>query len=338
MTFPHRKEAFTEIYPGIFRTTLPIPGRRPGPVNVYLFQGEINVLVDTGAKHTVHLLKKAFRDLGFDIKTLNQIIATHGHLDHYGAARHLIRCTGGHATLAAHPEDVHAIRTGREVPLGTYKDYFSAMGVPVVLRFLMMPLMFLGKFLADPCRVDLLLNDGDKIRLGNYDATVLSTPGHTRGSVCIYLETEKILLAGDHIIEHITPNAFVMLEKNRFLPQRLSQSEYYASLEKIEALSPELVLTAHGQPVTDIKKIISGYRESFEKRKEKLLGIINGDKKTVYRIARELFPELGGKRFSLDLFLAISETYTHLQVLEREGKIAMEMKQQKLRVENACAA
>ncbi len=52
--------------------------------------------------------------------------------------------------------------------------------------------------------------------------------------------------------------------------------------------------------------------------------LYSGDK-TVYQIARTLFPELGGKRFSLELFLAISEVYTHLQVLEQEGKTSSAM-------------
>ena len=326
------KHRFEEICPGIFTATLPIPGKRPGPVNVYLFTGEKNVLVDTGARYTAPLLKSLLKDMGFDLRSLDMIVATHGHLDHYGAARELIRSSGGRARLAAHAEDIRAIRTGREVPLGTYRRYFNAMGVPISLRLLMMPLMFMGKFMADPCGVDRVIGEGDRLRLGNYDAVVLSTPGHTRGSVCLYITSRGILLSGDHILEHITPNAFVMLDRDRLLPQRMSQAEYYASLARVEALSPRLILTAHGVPVTDGKTLIHGYRESFERRKEKLLHITQNGQKSVYEIARELFPELGGKRFSLDLFLAISETYTHLQILEHEGKIRMEMTGQKLRV------
>ena len=330
MTLVNHQKRFEEISPGIWVATLPIPGRRPGPVNVYLFTGEKNVLVDTGARNTATLAKQIFRNSGFELKDLYQIVATHGHLDHYGAARRLIKWSEGRAHLAAHPEDAPSILNGREAPLSAYAAYFRAMGVPVLLRLLMLPLMFMGKFMAEPCPVDRLLKDGETIRMGNYDALVVSTPGHTRGSICLYIPSRKILIAGDHILEHITPNAFAMIETNGALPLRLSQEEYYRSLEKVLALSPEIVLTAHGKVVTDIGKMVAGYKTSFEKRKEKLFALIGGSETSVYRIARRLFPELGGKRFSLDLFLAISETYTHLQILEKEGKIAMEMRGRRL--------
>ncbi|RJR50429.1 MAG: MBL fold metallo-hydrolase [Desulfobacteraceae bacterium] len=325
-------QTFEEIRPGIRVATLPLPGKRPGPVNVYLFEGERNVLVDTGARQTAHLLKSIFRNSGFDLNNLDQIIATHGHLDHFGAAAQLIRCSNKRARLAAHPEDVPSILHRREATFAAYVRYFGATGVPILLRILMLPLMFLGKYMAEPCPVDHLLNDGDKVRLGDYEAVVISTPGHTCGSICLYIQSEKILVAGDHILEHITPNALVMLENNGSLPQRSSQMEYYRSLEKVLRLSPELVLTAHGKPVRDIGRVVDRYRESFGKRKERVLDIIGHEKKTVYRIARELFPELGGMSFPLDLFLALSEAYTHLQVLEKEGKIAMAMEGRRLQV------
>ena len=333
MTPLYQKKRFEEIFPGIWRATLPIPGRRPGPVNVYLFTGAKNVLVDTGARNTATLARELFRNSGFDLKNLHQIIATHGHLDHYGAARRLIEWSHGNAHLAAHQEDVSSIRYGREAPLSTYVFYFKAMGVPVFLRLLMLPLMFMGKVMAEPCPVEHLLKDGDIIRIGNYDALVVSVPGHTRGSICLYIPSRRILVAGDHILSHITPNAFVMLERKGLLPIRLSQEEYYRSLEKVLSLSPKIVLPAHGEMVTHIGEVVSGYKRSFEQRKAKLFDIVRSGEKTVYLIARRLFPELGGKRFSLDLFLAISETYSHLQILEKEGKIIMEMGDGQTRVE-----
>jgi DNA-binding PadR family transcriptional regulator len=63
------------------------------------------------------------------------------------------------------------------------------------------------------------------------------------------------------------------------------------------------------------------YRESFAGRQRMILSILGGSAMTPYQIARKLFPALKGRSFILDLYLSISEVYTHLQVLEREGRV-----------------
>ena len=61
-----------EVLPDVFCIRLPLPGRKPGPVNVYLFKGRKNTLIDTGMAQTAGILKKALAEhhLGFaDIDT-----------------------------------------------------------------------------------------------------------------------------------------------------------------------------------------------------------------------------------------------------------------------------
>lgn len=48
-------------------------------------------------------------------------------------------------------------------------------------------------------QVDLLLENGDKLLLGEEEIKVLHTPGHTRGSVCYYSEQSKLVFTGDTI-------------------------------------------------------------------------------------------------------------------------------------------
>ncbi len=44
---------------------------------------------------------------------------------------------------------------------------------------------------------DISLNDGDILTLGDTSFTVLHTPGHTPGGICLYCEKEKLLFTGD---------------------------------------------------------------------------------------------------------------------------------------------
>lgn len=46
-------------------------------------------------------------------------------------------------------------------------------------------------------KADSRLNDEDKIHIGNLEFQIIHTPGHTKGSICIYCSKEKLLFSGD---------------------------------------------------------------------------------------------------------------------------------------------
>jgi glyoxylase-like metal-dependent hydrolase (beta-lactamase superfamily II) len=319
-----------EIFPDVYRITLPLPGKRPGPVNVYLFKGEIVTLIDTGMLQTAGVLKKALGEHGLGFSDIDRIIVTHGHPDHCGAAKKIVKA--GRAKVAAHPEDIVAIESGMDVTRDRYKIFLKLMGVPLSIGILLRLLFLMFKRMADNCRVDIVMRDGDEIELGKYKAKIINTPGHTKGSVCLFLERERMLFCGDTIIEHITPNAFIMLDENESLPVRLSQDEFYMSLAKIKKLLPSMIYSAHGKDVSDIDNIINGYEKSFAERQGRVLSKVRSGEKNVYKIARSLFPEIGGIRLPLEIFLSISEVYTNIQVLQKEGKVSLSIVNGRLEV------
>jgi glyoxylase-like metal-dependent hydrolase (beta-lactamase superfamily II) len=310
-----------EILPDVYSIRLPLPGRKPGPVNAYLFKGENNTLVDTGMLHTVHILKKALNEHGLEFSDIDRIIVTHGHPDHCGAAKKIVRA--GRAKVVAHSGDKVTIESGRDVSYKRYRKFLQMIGVPSSIVILLGLLSFMFKFMAEGCTIDIVISEGDEIQIGKYRAKIVETPGHSKGSICLFVENGGMLFCGDTVIEHITPNAFIILEENEELPVRLSQDEFYQSLDKIKKLSPSVIYSAHGKTVTDIDKMIAGYRSAFAVRREKVLAIVRGGEKSVYRIARLLFPEIGGLRLPLEIFLSISEVYTTIQVLQREGMVSL---------------
>jgi glyoxylase-like metal-dependent hydrolase (beta-lactamase superfamily II) len=110
------------------------------------------------------------------------IVSTHAHIDHVGGLQKLQQATG--APVLMHGDDLELYR---------HLDQQAAwLGVP-----------------APPAaKVDQLLREGDTVRWGGYAASVLHTPGHTPGSVSLYLpahgghveaadEGKGTLLAGD---------------------------------------------------------------------------------------------------------------------------------------------
>lgn len=313
-----------EILPDVFTIKLPLPGRNPGPVNVYLFKGINNTLIDTGIVQTAGILKKALREHGLGFSDIDKIIVTHGHSDHFGAAKKIVKA--GRSKVIAHAEDRSLIERGYDVFTKKYKIFLKLMGIPLSIGILLRLLFIFFKRMADNCDVDILVREGDEIEIGKYKAKIIETPGHSKGSVCIFLEKERMLFCGDMIIEHITPNAFIMMDEREILPVRLSQDEFYKSLAKIKGFAPLMIYSAHGREISDIDKMVAGYEKAFAERKENILSLVRSGKKNVYSIARFLFPEIGGLRLPLEIFLSISEVYTTIQVLQKEGKISLNIR------------
>lgn len=313
-----------EILPDVFSIKLPLPGRKPGPVNAYLFKGENNVLVDTGMLQTAKMLKEALKEHGLTFSNIDKIIVTHGHPDHCGAVKKIVKA--GRAKVVAHPGDKVTMESGRDVSYRRYQKFLHMIGVPPSVTILLGLLSFMFRFMSEGCKIDIMLGEGDEIELGQYRAKIIETPGHSKGSICLFVERGGMLFCGDTIIEHITPNAFIILEENEDLPVRLSQDEFYHSLDKIRKLSPSIIYSAHGKTVTDVDKMVAGYEKAFTQRQEKVLSIVRAGEKSVYKIARRLFPEIGGLRLPLEIFLSISEVYTTLQVLQKDGKVSMNIK------------
>ena len=102
---------------------------------------------------------------------VTQIVVTHAHIDHVGGAMKLKRATG--APILLNQNDT------------------------ALLEMLEVQASWIGMRAPERVEIDANLREGDALRAGGVKAAVLHTPGHTEGSVCLYLEAEKKLIAGD---------------------------------------------------------------------------------------------------------------------------------------------
>ena len=108
---------------------------------------------------------------------LDAIIVTHRHYDHIGAVAQVKKKTG--ALVIASTADAPYIA-------GEQPDPDGHPG-------------------SEPCAVDQRVGDGDIIQLGNMAWRVIETPGHTPGSMCLYLDPQfgsnpggaPVLVSGD---------------------------------------------------------------------------------------------------------------------------------------------
>ena len=104
--------------------------------------------------------------------TPSLVVATHGHFDHIMGA--------------------FAVTAGFGIPFAIHKnDEFLVARMPQTARH------FLG-VASDPAPlVSRYLTEGDILQVGTHELTVMETPGHTPGSVCIYDKVENTLFCGD---------------------------------------------------------------------------------------------------------------------------------------------
>ncbi len=187
-------------------------------------------MVDAGFPIDLIPIRGALHELGAEPGDLDMIIATHYHGDHVGTIARLKRENGLKAAI--HSAD--AVYASGDEPYERFKYRPSRL---LFYRSLY-PLFRYRHF-----HPDLLLEEGMVLPpLGGLE--VLHTPGHSRGSICLYSRGRGLLFTGD-----LVRNERGVLEgpPPRFTPDPESAA---TSLERLAGLEFELLLPGHGDPVT----------------------------------------------------------------------------------------
>ncbi len=89
--------------------------------------------------------------------------------------------------------------------------------------------------------VNTQVKDGMIIKIGDRDAQIFYTPGHSNDSICIYCEEEKTLFSGDTPLNIKTPGGSYL-------------KSYVDVLEKLSLLPIEKIFSGHDAPVTEYAK------------------------------------------------------------------------------------
>jgi mRNA degradation ribonuclease J1/J2 len=94
-------------------------------------------MVDTGFLKTVDMLRAALGSLGVPFSGIEQIIITHGHVDHYGGAAAIRRESGRPVKVFAHREDAPNVEQRPAVPERIARRFYRKSGLPLRFRLMM---------------------------------------------------------------------------------------------------------------------------------------------------------------------------------------------------------
>ena len=124
------------------------------------------IVIDPGDE-----IQRILAILGKHQLRLKAIIVTHAHIDHIGGAQKLKAATGAPVYMNA-----------KDQPLYDHLDTQAA---------------WLGMAPPDRTEIDVNPREGDKVALGPAEFQILHTPGHTQGSISLWIPAENKLIAGD---------------------------------------------------------------------------------------------------------------------------------------------
>jgi glyoxylase-like metal-dependent hydrolase (beta-lactamase superfamily II) len=196
--------------------------------NVFLLADDKLTVIDTGFKGSARYIFKAARDLGYSPSDIANIIITHHHPDHIFGLAPLKTVTP--AKVLVHREDTPYV-TGLLPQPGVIRSAWYG--------FLVNP--WRGLWSTMPVPVDVKLNDGDEIPvLGGIK--IIHTPGHTPGSIIVYLEKYKLLIVGDLLVHG----------ENLYLPSRaftVDKQAEFNSIQKVTHIDFDMVGFGHGPPI-----------------------------------------------------------------------------------------
>ncbi|HLC28015.1 MAG TPA: MBL fold metallo-hydrolase [Dehalococcoidia bacterium] len=272
----------------------------PQAPNVFLVHdGGEGALIDSGfgdeksVKERIEFLRERR-----EVK-VRHIVLTHHHFDHTSGASQLRDETGAEVVL--HSDEEKFLRDWQaEIP--------QDIEIPAEQKEIAEQVERFRKQAAE-AGPDVRVSDGDTVKVGGLTIEVVHTPGHTLGSICLYLREERALFTGDTALGLGT----VAISP----PPHGDMALYLTSLERLKRYDCAVMLPGHGQAVHDVPRKLQELIDHRLEREEQVMRLLADGKSTTKAMLSAIYMELD-KRI---VPMALRQIEAHLAKLEAEGRI-----------------
>jgi hydroxyacylglutathione hydrolase len=211
-----------------------------------IFNGENIHLIDSGVSSSGESILKYIRDKGREVKNIKHMILTHSHPDHIGSAKYIQEISG--CKILAHKNE---------------KDWIEDIDT----QFSDRPVPGFKNLVDGSVLIDQFLNDNETIKLeDDLLLEVIHTPGHSIGSVSLYIKNEKVLFSGDSIL---LPGELPIYE---------NFNDTISSIKRLKQIKDlKVLLSSWDEPVFD---------SDIQKKMDQSIGYLLNIHKTIKNISK----------------------------------------------------
>jgi glyoxylase-like metal-dependent hydrolase (beta-lactamase superfamily II) len=304
---------------GIHRLRIPTPFA-VGRVNCYLIEDEPLTLVDTGPNSGKALdeLQGQLAERGHSIDDLGLIVLTHQHIDHIGLVEILVEHSGAEvAALGAAAQRLANFEEDAEREDRFAVSLMLRNGIPEEVAVALQSVSRSFRGWGSHVTVTRPLEDGGAVELAGRTLEVLHRPGHSPSDTVFWDAGRRTLIAGDHLIAHISSNPLIARPLDGSDRRTQALAAYIESMRRTRELPAEIVLPGHGDPITDHAALIDARFAGHERRREKIFDLIAERPRTGYELAQAIWGDVAVTQ----AFLTLSEVIGHTDLLVNEGRV-----------------
>lgn len=190
--------------------------------NTYLIDGPIRILIDPGHRNLFGHVQQGLMKLDLTLEDIGLIICTHAHPDHIEAVQRFKKTS---VLTTLHHKEWHFLKT-------MAPQVRASIG-----------------FNSDSLEPDFFLKEGD-ISINNVELKVIHTPGHSPGSISLYLPAIKLLFTGDLVFKGGIGRTDLPGGNGSLLKE---------SLKKLKEFEIEWLLPGHGDIISGAEEVRTNF-------------------------------------------------------------------------------